>query len=191
MWTVPDIGLHQTQTSECDPKGDTRRLELNCTETNPLGSFFIILAIFFHFVAILFILFIYFFFYFWCSNFSFISPSLIFEYSTVPFSPFIIFVTFTVFLFPIFLFQLIMSSSFLPISLLIITFLSFGLLILFFPFPLPYLPISLYAFITLYSLAVDIAVVGWGGCCLFWCGFLLFCFVLPAHIKQHTTRGGD
>ena len=79
MWTAPDSGLHQTQTSEQYPKGETRRQDLNCTETNPLGSFFNSIAIFL-FIAFLF--FIYFFFYFWCSNFSCISPILLLSQST-------------------------------------------------------------------------------------------------------------
>ena len=46
MWTAPDIGLQQTQTSELHPKGETNRQALNSAETNPLGSVFFILAIF-------------------------------------------------------------------------------------------------------------------------------------------------
>ena len=109
MWTAPDSGLHQTQTSEQYPKGETRRQDLNSAETSPLGSFFIMLAIVFllhsHFIYTFYLFF----------SFSIFSALIFFhicyltlflEYSTVPFFfPFFpIFVTFTMFSLPIFLY---------------------------------------------------------------------------------------
>lgn len=51
-------------------------------------------------------------FYFWCSNFSFIPPTLISDYSNVPlFSPFIIFVTFLCFFSPLSSFNFVTNIS--------------------------------------------------------------------------------
>ena len=148
-------------------KGRNQKARSKLCWDKSIWLFFIILAVFL--------------FFFLRSNPSFISYSiLLLEYSTVPFfSPFIILSTFIVLIFPVFLFQFIMSSSSLPLSPPIITFLSFGLLILFSFSPFLYYYILLSTIIILWSLVVDIAVVIRGIAC-FGVIFVLFCFVLPA-----------
>ena len=111
------------------------------------------------------------------------------DYSTVPFFSFIICVT-SVFLFPIILFQLIMSSSSLHFSPLIITFFSLVRSYTFsFPFSLIFrFPFHFHYF---FSLLIAIAVVirEGGGACV-GVDLVLFCFVLPVHIQYCTTCGG-
>ena len=114
------------------------------------------------------------------SNPSFISYStLLLEYSTVPFfSPFIILSTFIVLIFPVFLFQFIMSSSSLPLSPPIITFLSFGLLTLLFflyPFPTILFLSSLMLFLALLVLIMTWWADGFACFGVALCYFALFC----------------
>ena len=145
---------------------------------NPLGSFSLFL-LFFIFIAFKIFL-IYFSFYFWCSNFSSISLIPLLP-SITPLYPSALLLLFCYFFgvsfphFPLLIhYQYYFSSPFSFNNHFSFLWSSHTFV---FPLPFPYSSISLFSYVIPCSPGVDNDMVG-RRICLFWCCFVLFCFVL-------------